>query len=334
MSGILYIRDEDGNFKPIPMLRGPQGETGQKGEPGIPGEQGPQGPQGPKGETGPAGADGYTPVRGTDYWTESDITEIQDYIDANISQGAGITVDTEVTQSGTNPVTGGAIYAYAYPRQCVITTDVDPGEMANVSYLDGSMVLVVDENLPAGYTRVEYIQSNGAEYIDTGFVPNHDTRLVMRVYFPLTGINMFLYGARLNSSSRSFCFSTYTSNVYRTHYNTAFLDFDPSIAYTEPFTVDKNKNVTKLNDTHTVKHSYVEFDCPCSLTLCALNENGIVKNFSSAKCYSAKIYDKGTLVRDYVPCIDPNNAVGLFDRVNGVFYGNEGTGSFVAGPAI
>lgn len=49
------------------------------------GPQGPEGPQGPKGdtgatgpagETGPAGADGYTPVRGTDYWTASDQEQI------------------------------------------------------------------------------------------------------------------------------------------------------------------------------------------------------------------------------------------------------------------
>lgn len=31
---------------------------------------------GPQGETGPAGADGVTPVKGTDYWTEEDKTEI------------------------------------------------------------------------------------------------------------------------------------------------------------------------------------------------------------------------------------------------------------------
>lgn len=32
----------------------------------------------------PKGLDGYTPVKGTDYWTSSDIAEIQSYIDAQI----------------------------------------------------------------------------------------------------------------------------------------------------------------------------------------------------------------------------------------------------------
>lgn len=70
---------------------GVTGQTGPKGDQGETGPAGPEGPQGPTGETGPAGpkgpqgeigpqgpagADGKTPVRGTDYWTDNDKTEI------------------------------------------------------------------------------------------------------------------------------------------------------------------------------------------------------------------------------------------------------------------
>ena len=67
--------------------KGDTGATGAQGPKGDKGDTGPQGPQGPKGDTGPAGADGaagedgYTPVRGTDYWTADDIAAIQSYID-------------------------------------------------------------------------------------------------------------------------------------------------------------------------------------------------------------------------------------------------------------
>ena len=56
-----------------------KGESGEKGEPG------PQGLQGEKGETGLAG---YTPQRGTDYWTDSDIAQIKSYVDDAILGGA------------------------------------------------------------------------------------------------------------------------------------------------------------------------------------------------------------------------------------------------------
>ena len=40
--------------------------------------------KGEPGKDGAPGADGYTPVRGTDYWTADDIAEIQSYIDNQI----------------------------------------------------------------------------------------------------------------------------------------------------------------------------------------------------------------------------------------------------------
>ena len=44
-------------------------------------------------QIGTNGQDGYTPVRGTDYWTSSDISAIEtycaNYIDANITQTIG-----------------------------------------------------------------------------------------------------------------------------------------------------------------------------------------------------------------------------------------------------
>lgn len=45
------------------------------------------------GTNGIDGQDGYTPVRGTDYWTSSDIATIEsycdDYIDTHITQAIG-----------------------------------------------------------------------------------------------------------------------------------------------------------------------------------------------------------------------------------------------------
>ncbi len=94
-------------------IQGPKGEQGEKGETGAAGKDGaqgpkgdtgatgPEGPQGPKGDTGeqgPAGKDGaagakgdtgeagYTPVRGTDYWTADDIAQINAYIDAKVAE--------------------------------------------------------------------------------------------------------------------------------------------------------------------------------------------------------------------------------------------------------
>lgn len=62
--------------------KGDTGDTGPKGDTGDTGPQGPAGPQGNPGSQGQPGADGYTPVRGTDYWTAADQAQIvQDVLD-------------------------------------------------------------------------------------------------------------------------------------------------------------------------------------------------------------------------------------------------------------
>lgn len=71
-------------------LKGEKGDKGDKGDTGPAGPQGPQGIQGlqgiqgEKGDTGATGPEGYTPVKGTDYWTADDVAEIQSYIDSQI----------------------------------------------------------------------------------------------------------------------------------------------------------------------------------------------------------------------------------------------------------
>ena len=68
---------------------GPQGPKGDKGDTGATGPQGPQGEKGDKGDTGAqgpkgdTGAAGKTPVRGTDYWTETDKQAIVDELAVN-----------------------------------------------------------------------------------------------------------------------------------------------------------------------------------------------------------------------------------------------------------
>lgn len=48
----------------------------------------------------------------------------------------------------------------------------------------------------------------------------------------------------------------------------------------------------------------------------------------SIKVYYLKIYDGNTLVRDFIPYVNYNGEVGMFDRVEQKFYGNKGGGEF------
>ena len=90
--------------------QGPQGAPGKDGQDGAPGPKGDTGPTGPAGPAGPAGKDGapgqqgpqgapgapgapgqdgHTPVKGTDYWTETDKAEMVADVIAAIPGGGG-----------------------------------------------------------------------------------------------------------------------------------------------------------------------------------------------------------------------------------------------------
>lgn len=66
----------------LAALKGDKGDTGpqgEKGDTGATGSTGPEGPRGPQGEQGPQGVQGVagkTPVKGTDYFTPTDVDEI------------------------------------------------------------------------------------------------------------------------------------------------------------------------------------------------------------------------------------------------------------------
>ena len=89
-----------------------------KGEKGDKGEQGIQGIQGEKGATGSKGADGYTPVKGTDYWTDEDKTEIKEYVKdeiptktSQLTNDSGFLTEVELTQEQLDEIADAVVEA-------------------------------------------------------------------------------------------------------------------------------------------------------------------------------------------------------------------------------
>ena len=191
--------------------------------------------------------------------------------------------------------------------------------------------------LPEGYTGLQYIESSGTQWIDTGFIPNQDTRVVCT--FKLlsdNGEHQAIFGARISSSSRQYLFG-YAGHksppVWRSDYNTTQNNFPSSIPYSGQHNVDKSGNITAL-DSQTVQATSATFSAGCTLYLFAGDTDGAVGNQSSMQLYGCQLYDDGVLVRNFIPCESPDGAVGLYDAANGMFYGNAGTGTFAAGPEL
>lgn len=183
---------------------------------------------------------------------------------------------------------------------------------------------------------LEYLETTGSQYINTGFKPNNNTRLVIEISgLPITEESQ-LFGTRSSSSaSDRFMFIVAGSpQGYRTDFYNNNVSFASSVNYSGRLKVDKNKNVTTINDTDSVTNTSGTFSSANSLYILASNTGGNAGGAVSVTFYSCQIYDNGTLVRDYRPAIDTSGVVCMYDEVNKEYVYNAGSGSFVAGTEI
>ena len=69
-----------------------------------------------------------------------------------------------------------------------------------------------------------------------------------------------------------------------------------------------------------------------SFYISAVNRNNEATLKPQLTIYGWKMYQDDVLVREFVPCYrKSDNEIGLFDIVNGVFYTNDGDGTFLKG---
>lgn len=189
-------------------------------------------------------------------------------------------------------------------------------------------------SLPSGYTQLEYIKSSGTQYIDTGFKPNQDTKIVIGMaFFGSAGENVL--GSRNSSSDATNRFGIITFGS-----SSKIGSFFGSTA-TQSISLDSsihNYTLSKAGlsvDGASYGGAYTSsFSCTYPITLFAWNNgsNGIVKN--SSKIVDCKIFSGEVLVRNFIPCKNSSGVIGLYDVIENQFYQNAGTGSFVAGAEV
>ena len=189
-------------------------------------------------------------------------------------------------------------------------------------------------SLPSGYTQLEYIQSSGTQYIDTGFKPNQDAKIVISMAF-LGSAGENVLGSRNSSSDANNRFGIITFGS-----SSKIGSFFGSTA-TQSISLDSsihNYTLSKAGlsvDGVSYGGAYTaSFSCTYPITLFAWNNgsNGIVKN--SSKIVDCKIFSGEVLVRNFIPCKNPSGVIGLYDVIENKFYKNAGTGSFVAGAEV
>lgn len=195
------------------------------------------------------------------------------------------------------------------------------------------------EELPDGYTHVEYLESTGTQYINTGFKPTGNTKVKIKVQLPTqTNVQQGIFGVRPGDTARFGLLTGTRVDALRVNYNTggALGGTTTAIPNFNATNVNEIEVSNKLivNDVFVREVNKTSFQSSVNLYLFANNNLGTPQFEMQGKIWYCKIWDNDVLVRNFIPCINPSNIAGMYDTVNDVFYANAGTGSFNVGPNL
>lgn len=178
--------------------------------------------------------------------------------------------------------------------------------------------------LPNGYTKLEYIESTGTQYISTGITPTENTKVVIE--FNSSNSSGVVFGQDSGYKVNAFMFAMTVVVFDSTKKDISISANIKHIVQVAPKAFKVDNGSSQYIYANKVNAAYPMF-------LFGNNRNGKFSEGVAMKLYSFKVYENDVLIADYIPC-KQGNAVGLYDDVAGAMNLPLGTGDFTAGPSI
>lgn len=195
------------------------------------------------------------------------------------------------------------------------------------------------------FKKLEYIETTGTQYIDTGYFPNPTTTKI-ETRFSLTNNTVIIqriFGARDNPKS----VSPGSCNIFfNVNQDKIRLDWTGKLL-TKYVNLNEEITLICINNKATVIQNGVSTEqigseklttkLPYSMYIGTFNNAGTVDGIGAyAKWENFKIYDENNnLVMRMIPCYRKSDGeIGMYDLVNNKFYTNRGTGTFIKGPDV
>ena len=225
--------------------------------------------------------------------------------------------------------------AYVRPGDTVVSVTAPDG--IGVEIFHGRFFLSDGVWLPYD-TRYESYTRNNC-YIDTGFIPNQDTRVVADL--TINGCEYWFGCWSVNYGSGAFAIRwENATQIYRGFGGCGNIKSDVTITTGNRYILDFNKNVVSLTGVDgtlgfpTNTYSTSAFSTsPRTLYLFAFNQAGSPTSGGNTTMHGCRIYDDGTLVRDFIP-VSKDGTAYMFDAAGCALYPFLGGGTPTAGAVV
>jgi len=185
--------------------------------------------------------------------------------------------------------------------------------------------------------EVEYLESSGGQYIDTGIVPDYNTTFKATYEFRslISSGNDMLAGVRTTSGqgTRYYPIALEGTLLKERYVLSTTTRRKEHLALARHEIVFNDENHKVFVDAAEV--GSFGADLTSSTRTCWLfggNSEGSSHWFAAGRIYECQILTNNVLARSFKPVVDGNGEACMFDEVEQKLYRNGGTGSFTAGP--
>jgi len=200
-----------------------------------------------------------------------------------------------------------------------------------------------NSGLPSGYKKLQYIQSTGTQYIDTGIIPKNDTKVDYTLTPNKLSSLTFYFGTYGNTDTTGRCFF-FINGVEQIQLEFGF-GTGTGISGTNYYDFDVPSNWVNTKHLVSIANKKMYIDNELKATLSG-NLSGNTLSFyigkandilsrtgTSQKIHDVKLWSSDSLVRNFIPAQRTSDSeIGMYDTVTNTFFTNQGTGTFIAGP--
>lgn len=190
-----------------------------------------------------------------------------------------------------------------------------------------AVLLTGNGPVPSQVAFVNYLQSSGTQYFNTGYYANQNTEVICEAEL-LSGSLPVLFG-HYQSTSNQFAAFFYGSKAAWSYWcGTASGQI--SGTYTGKRKIILNSTSLTVDSSKTT-FTTSSFKATIPMFIFGLHQDNTMMYGEAMRLYSLQIKESGSLVHDYRPCLDPSGVACLYDLVNEEYVYNAGTGNFTAG---
>lgn len=197
------------------------------------------------------------------------------------------------------------------------------------------MISMHHSNIPSGYKRVEYLTSNGNQYILTDFIPKIGDSVVF--YFRRKSNKQYdapIYSTSNEDSGRQLAILFYRNETYYKYFTTGDASqlnnsFLSSKMQKVKILSDGTINIAGQNYKTEVSKEKQETDAPLYVFERSNHTSHFIGDISIVN-FKRNNVD----VLNLVPCLDYNNRPCMYDTVSKQTFYNQGTGEFLYGKVI